>query len=163
MNKIDDILERLQSAEQPVVECPDELTERIMSEIWFRREDSPPAPPLREGSGMGTADELPLSKSNCNRSLPLGRAGGESAGERAWALPLIRTVLSIAALWLVGFFIYSTSETIAQRPRKQQDLPYYTYSISSGSTLKDVYTSRQRKGKSTISYTQFRSKLYENK
>ena len=108
MNKIDDILERLQSAEQPVVECPDELTERIMSEIWFRREDSPPAPPLREGSGMGTADELPLSKSNCNRSLPLGRAGGESAGERAWALPLIRTVLSIAALGLsaaLGIFV----------------------------------------------------------
>lgn len=123
MNKTDEILERLQRAQQPAIDNPDELTERI----------------------MGSLDALPTE----TKSVRL--------------LPLVRTVLSIAALWLIGLFIYTTIDTPAPQLRKQQGLTYYTYSISNGSTLKDVYTSRQRKGNSPLSYTQLRSKLYENK
>ena len=33
MNKIDDILDRLQQAQQPTIDAPDELTERIMASL----------------------------------------------------------------------------------------------------------------------------------
>lgn len=131
MNKTDDILERLRTAQQPVIDDPDELTERIMGSL--DAQDS--------------------------------QATTFSLKGRQWdgSLIIIRTVLSIAALWLIGLFIYTTSDTPAHQLHEQQGLPYYTYSVSSGSTLKDVYTSRQRKGNSPLSYTQLRSKLYENK
>lgn len=131
MNKTDEILERLRTAQQPVIDDPDMLLERIMG-------------------------SLDVQDSKANTLSLTGRVGDR-------ALLIIRTVLSIAALWLIGLFIYTTSDTPAHQLREQQGLLYYTYSISTGSTLKDVYTSRQRKGNSTLSYTQLRSKLYENK
>ena len=131
MNKTDEILERLRTAQQPVIDDPDMLLERIMGSL--DAQDS--------------------------------QATTFSLKGRQWdgSLVIIRTVLSIAALWLIGLFIYTTSDTPAHQLHEQQGLPYYTYSVSSGSTLKDVYTSRQRKEKTTVSYTQLRSKLYENK
>lgn len=131
MNKTDEILERLRTAQQPVIDDPDMLLERIMG-------------------------SLDVQDSKANTLSLTGRVGDRT-------LLIIRTVLSIAALWLIGLFIYTTSDTPAHQLREQQGLLYYTYSISSGSTLKDVYTSRQRKEKTTVSYTQLRSKLYENK
>ena len=131
MNKTDEILERLRTAQQPVIDNPDELMERIMG-------------------SLDTQD---------SKATTLSLTGRVGDG----ALLIIRTVLSIAALWLIGLFIYTTSDTPAHQLCEHQGLPYYTYSVSSGSTLKDVYTSRQRKENLTFSYTQLRSKLYENK
>ena len=74
----------------------------------------------------------------------------------------LRTVSSIAAAWLIGLFLYqqaSASEPLIQ----SNEVPhYYNSHLSTGSTLKDVYTSRQTKHQ-FISYTQLRKMIYENK
>ena len=117
MNNIDDILQRLQAAEQPMIDHPDELTERIMKGL--DSQDSPPA----------------------------------------LILPLIRTVLSLAALWIIGFFIYLQFESAT--PVVQEALPERG---TGASTLKDIYKDYLCQDcKKTISYTQLRNKLYENK
>ena len=74
----------------------------------------------------------------------------------------LRIVSSVAAIWLIGLFFYQ--QTISSEPSLQSnEVPhYYTYQLSTGSTLKDVYTSRQTKDQ-LISYTQLRKMIYENK
>ena len=70
----------------------------------------------------------------------------------------IRTISSIAAVLLVGLFLYQHLPT-----KKVNEVPhYYTSNSTAGSTLKYVYTSRPQRDKS-LSYTQFRTMLYENK
>ena len=132
MNSIDNILERLQSAEQPVIDNPDELTERIMKSL----------------------------------------DATDSSSKVITLLPIVRAILSIAALWIIGFFIYLqfddqlltgplsllpslSGEGSGERPRGE---------ASGASTLREVYKKRLCADcKNTISYTQLRSKLYENK
>ena len=85
------------------------------------------------------------------------RAGGGS-----FILPIVRTVLSLAALWIIGFFIYLQFESAAPTEAKA------TLPLGGGqegaSTLKDVYKDYLCQDcKNTISYTQLRNKLYENK
>ena len=74
----------------------------------------------------------------------------------------LRIISSVAAAWLIGLFLYqqaSASEPLIQ----SNEVPhYYTSHLSTGSTLKDVYTSRQTKHQ-FISYTQLRKMIYENK
>jgi hypothetical protein len=74
----------------------------------------------------------------------------------------LRTISSIAAIWLVGLFFYQ--QTAASEPSLQSnEVPHnYISHPSTGSTLKDVYTSRQTK-QQLISYTQLRKMIYENK
>ena len=74
----------------------------------------------------------------------------------------LRTISSIAAIWLVGLFFYQ--QTAASEPSLQSnEVPHnYISHLSTGSTLKDVYTSRQTK-QQLISYTQLRKMIYENK
>ena len=74
----------------------------------------------------------------------------------------LRIVSSVAAIWLVGLFFYQ--QTISSESSLQSnEVPhYYTSQLSTGSTLKDVYTSRQTKDQ-LISYTQLRKMIYENK
>ncbi len=74
----------------------------------------------------------------------------------------LRIVFSVAAIWLIGLFFYQ--ETISSESSLQSnEVPhYYTSQLSTGSTLKDVYTSRQTKDQ-LISYTQLRKMIYENK
>ena len=127
MKNIDEIMERLQAAEQPVIDHADELTERIMKGL------TPVPSPVREGRTVSF-------------------------------LPLIRTVLSLAALWLIGFFIYLQFESVP--PPEAMALPP-TGGAGRGAgapTLSDVYKKLLCEDcKKTISYTQIRSKLYENK
>ena len=68
------------------------------------------------------------------------------------------SVSSLAAVLLVGLFLYQ------HKPNGNvNEVPhYYTSNLSAGSTLRDVYTSRQHKEK-FLSYTQFKTMLYENK
>ena len=73
----------------------------------------------------------------------------------------LRIISSVAAIWLVGLFFYQ--QTAASEPSLQSnEVPHnYISHLSTGSTLKDVYTSRQRKDQ-LISYTQLKKMIYEN-
>ena len=130
MNNIDNILERLQSAEQPVLDNPEELTERVMRSL---------------NSQVSKVTIPSLTERVIARSLPI-----------------LRTVLSIAALWLVGFFIYLQID--AAPPVAEQALPSMEGLERGASTLRDVYKGYLCQDcKETISYTQLRYMLYENK
>ena len=74
----------------------------------------------------------------------------------------LRIISSVAAIWLVGLFFYQ--QISASEPSLQSnEVPHnYISHLSTGSTLKDVYTSHQTK-QQLIRYTQFRKKIYENK
>ena len=128
MDKIDDILERL-SAQQPDIDNPSELTDRILANLPERRE----APHRQE----------------------------ETTSQTYRFLTLLRVVFSIAAIWLVGLFLY-VNKPVSVTQRKMDVVHYYTNTLPAGSTLKDVYTSRRQKDKQ-ISYTQLRTKYYEKK
>ena len=171
MNNIDDILQRLQEAEQPVIDNPDELTERIM------KETHPLTLPVRKGRRLRAAFErskaLPLTGERgegLTPSLPLGACDASSSNSeseegrvRGWSsLLIIRTVLSLAALWIIGFFIYLQFESVTPTEAKVS-LPFGG-DKAGASTLKDVYKDYLCQDcKNTISYTQLRNKLYENK
>ena len=128
MDKIDDILERL-SAQQPDIDNPSELTDRILANLPERRE----APHRQE----------------------------ETTSQTCRFLTLLRVVSSIAAIWLVGLFLY-VNKPVSVTQRKMDVVHYYTNTLPAGSTLKDVYTSSRQKDK-RISYTQLRTKYYEKK
>ena len=128
MDKIDDILERL-SAQQPDIDNPSELTDRILANLPERRE----APHRQE----------------------------ETTSQTCRFLTLLRVVSSIAAIWLVGLFLY-VNKPVSVTQRKMDVVHYYTNILPAGSTLKDVYTSSRQKDK-RISYTQLRTKYYEKK
>ena len=74
----------------------------------------------------------------------------------------LRIISSVAAIWLVGLFF--SQQIYASEPSLQSnEVPHnYISHLSTGSTLKDVYTSRQTK-QQLISYTQLRKMIYENK
>lgn len=128
MDKIDDILERL-SAQQPDIDNPSELTDRILANLPERREAS--------------------------------HRQEETTSLTYRFLTLLRVVSSIAAIWLVGLFLY-VNKPVSVTQRKMDVVHYYTNTLPAGSTLKDVYTSRRQKDK-RISYTQLRTKYYEKK
>ena len=75
-------------------------------------------------------------------------------------LPIVRTVLSLAAMWIVGFFIYLQYEAY---PRGGMEGAPVVAS-EGASTLREVYKYRLCQDcKKTISYTQIKNRLYENK
>ena len=99
--------------------------------------------------------ELTLGEAEYNsllakKSLPFG--GGLERG-RGW----VSAISSMAAVLLVGLFLYQhiPNGNVNEVPH------YYTSNLSAGSTLRNVYTSRQHKEK-ILSYTQFKTMLYEN-
>ena len=69
----------------------------------------------------------------------------------------LRAISSIAAVLLVGLFLYQhlPEENVNEVPH------YYTLNSTAGNTLKNVYTSRQHQEK-ILSYTRFKTMLYEN-
>ena len=74
----------------------------------------------------------------------------------------LRTISSIAAIMLIGLFFYQQSSASEPNIPSNEVPHYYTSNLTAGSTLKDVYTSRQQRDQ-FISYTQFRQMRYENK
>ena len=75
-----------------------------------------------------------------------------------WRLVLGRAlqyVSSIAAVLLIGLFLYQQHETVNEVPH------YNTTRLAAGCTLKNVYA-RQQQG-NFITYNQIRKMLYENK
>ncbi|MBR3433401.1 MAG: hypothetical protein IKH05_07670 [Bacteroidaceae bacterium] len=67
------------------------------------------------------------------------------------------SVSSLAAVLLVGLFLYqhTPNGNVNEVPH------YYTSNLSAGCTLKNVYQRRQHQVK-TLSYTRFKTMLYEN-
>lgn len=88
------------------------------------------------------------------KSLPFG--GGLERGRGALVISF-RFISSMAAVLLVGLFLYqhTPNGNVNEVPH------YYTSNFAAGSTLKNVYTSRQHQEK-TLSYTRFKTMLYEN-
>ena len=74
----------------------------------------------------------------------------------------LRTISSIAAIMLIGLFFYQQSSASVPNIPSNEVPHYYTSNLTAGSTLKDVYTSRQQRDQ-FISYTQLRQMRYENK
>jgi hypothetical protein len=89
------------------------------------------------------------------KSLPFG--GGLERGRGALVISF-RFISSMAAVLLVGLFLYqhTPNGNVNEVPH------YYTSNLSAGSTLKNVYQKRQHQVK-TLSYTRFKTMLYENK
>lgn len=90
--------------------------------------------------------------------LPSSPRGGKETGR---TLIFVRAVLSLAAVWIVGFFIYLKYE--ATVPSKANNTSPFGGGRVEACTLKEVYKSRLCQDcKKSISYTQFRTMLYEN-
>ena len=122
MNKTDDILNRLQN-QFPIIDNPDELTERIMESL----------PETDDRKGVAIAKVL-------------------------------RIISSIAAVWLIGLFIHFHAPLPPFREESDKNIQQHTYNLSSGNTLKNVYTGALRqKDSKQLSYTHLRKMLYENK
>ena len=100
--------------------------------------------------GKLTLGEAEYHSLLAKKSLPFG--GGLERG-RGW----VSAISSMAAVLLVGLFLYQhiPNGNVNEVPH------YYTSNLSAGSTLRNVYTSRQHKEK-FLSYTQFKTMLYEN-
>ena len=99
--------------------------------------------------------------------LTLGEAEYDAIMSQRKAKPsaliiALRTISSIAAIWFVGLFFYQQTSASEPSPQSNEVPHNYISHLSTGSTLKDVYTSRQRKDQ-LISYTQLRKMIYENK
>ncbi len=90
--------------------------------------------------------------------LPSSPRGGKEAGR---TLIFVRAVLSVASMWIVGFFLYLQYEA---SPRGGMEGVISRGGREEASTLKEVYKYRLCQDcKKTISYTQIKSMLYENK
>ena len=75
---------------------------------------------------------------------------------RGWGW--VCSITSMAAVLLVGLFLYQHLPT-----ENTNEVPhYYTSDFSAGSTLRNVYTGHRHQEKH-LSYTQFKTMLYENK
>ena len=75
---------------------------------------------------------------------------------RGWGW--VCSITSMAAVLLVGLFLYQQLPT-----DNTNEVPhYYTSDFSAGSTLRNVYTGHRHQEKH-LSYTQFKTMLYENK
>ena len=75
---------------------------------------------------------------------------------RGWGW--VCSITSMAAVLLVGLFLYQHLPT-----ENTNEVPhYYTSNLTAGSTLRNVYTGRRHQEKH-LSYTQFKTMLYENK
>ncbi|MBQ7180222.1 MAG: hypothetical protein IJR87_02890 [Bacteroidaceae bacterium] len=74
----------------------------------------------------------------------------------------LHIVSSMAAVLLVGLFLYVNKPLVEARTKTNKVPHYYTNARPAGSTLKDVYTNRRQRDR-LISYTQLRKKYYEEK
>ena len=103
--------------------------------------------------------QIDMTEEIMNTPLLTSPRGGKGASR---TLFLVRTVLSLAAMWIVGFFVYLKYE--ATVPSKANNTFPFGGGRVEACTLKEVYKYRFCQDcKKTISYTQIRSMLYEKK
>lgn len=102
--------------------------------------------------------QIDMTEEIMNNPLLTSPRGGKEASR---TLIFVRVVLSMAAMWIVGFFIYLQYDA---SPRGGQEGVISGGGRVEACTLKEVYKSRFCQDcQKTISYTQIKSMLYENK
>ena len=73
-----------------------------------------------------------------------------------------RTVLSAAAIWLIGLFIYQTCIDLNLKNIENKDIAYQIDNLQRISALRSAYVNCRTISKDkTMSYTQFKKMLYE--
>ena len=88
----------------------------------------------------------------------------EVRGKGPAVIKVLRVISSIAAVWLIGLFFHFHAPLTPFQQESDKNIQYHTHNLSSGNTLKIVYTGVQRqKASKQISYTHLRKMLYENK
>ena len=143
MNKTDELLSRLQALEPPVIDNPDELTERIMQSI-----------------------NAPTAQFNAasQRSKGSNAAAARVNGIRRTLFRVLRVVTSVAAVWLIGLFFYVYSVP-ADKHQQVASAPALSTAGSAQrlpGTLQIVRSSLLRSHQpQIISYTQLKKQMYE--
>lgn len=143
MNKTDELLSRLQALEPPVIDNPDELTERIMQSI-----NAPTAQP-NAASQRSKGSNAPTSRVN---------------GTRRTLFRVLRVVTSAAAVWLIGLFFYVYSVPAGQHQQVASAPALSTAGSAERlpGTLQIVRSSLLRSHQpQIISYTQLKKQMYE--
>ena len=138
---MDDLFSRLQAQQPPVIDDPDELTERIMAQL---DEGS-----MRNGSGESVGAD--------SRVCPNG-------SRRPTLFVALRALSSAAAIWLIGvfFYVYSVPTRQPQPTAMSATQSWVGNSQLLSSTLQNVRTSYQRSQQpQMLSYTQLKKQLYE--
>ncbi len=156
MNKITDILNSLRG-QQPVLTDSEALTDSIMQRLDAHTAHPRPLP---KGGESKVAEDTPEKNTSGYESPSLGEGVGvgRPRGE-SFILSAVRIVLSMAAAWLIGLFIYQqlTDE------RALQGSTSYVADLPQGNALKDAYLrSMQRGRKQTLSYTFVKKHINEN-
>jgi hypothetical protein len=143
MNKTDELLSRLQALEPPVIDNPDELTERIMQSI-----------------NAPTAQFNAASQRSKDSNVPAARVNGT----RRTLFRVLRVVTSAAAVWLIGLFFYVYSVP-ADKHQQVASAPALSTAGSAQrlpGTLQIVRSSLLRSHQpQIISYTQLKKQMYE--
>ena len=161
MNKTDELLSRLQALEPPVIDNPDELTERIMA----RLDDGPMS--LHNGSCESVGADSRVCPNSKQQPSHSGRHGGlplHVNGTRWTLFRVLRVVTSVAAVWLIGLFFYVYSVP-ADKHQQVASAPALSTAGSAQrlpGTLQIVRSSLLRSHQpQIISYTQLKKQMYE--
>lgn len=136
MKQVDDIIKSI-NGQQPEIQHPDAFTDWIMDSLPEREEEK--------------VVEMRV------------KAKDTSDGKRDRLMVAIRTVASIAAVWLIGLFVYDYVMTTAEKTGADDSYAYRMINASHGSTPWDVYTYHLgRQKQNHISYSQLKSMINEN-
>ena len=161
MNKTDELLSRLQALEPPVIDNPDELTERIMAQL----DDGPMS--LYNGSSESVGADSRVCPYSKQQPCHSGRHGGlplHANGTRRPLFRVLRVVTSVAAVWLIGLFFYVYSVP-ADKHQQVASAPALSTAGSAQrlpGTLQIVRSSLLRSHQpQIISYTQLKKQMYE--
>ena len=161
MNKTDELLSRLQALEPPVIDNPDELTERIMAQL----DDGSMS--LYNGSSESVGADPRVCPNSKQQPSHSGRHGGlplQANGTRRTLFRVLRVVTSVAAVWLIGLFFYVYSVP-AGRHQQVASAPALSTAGSAQrlpGTLQIVRSSLLRSHQpQIISYTQLKKQMYE--
>ena len=128
-NRIDDILTRLQNEPQPIIPDADQLTDSIMDAL----------PDLEE-------EDLPIEQQRKAKVVPM------------W-FSILRSATSIAAMLIIGVFIYT--QFITEKAASQQQAYNQTY--PSYSTLKIARKCCLESQNKQFSYSQIKRMINENR
>ena len=161
MNKTDELLSRLQALEPPVIDNPDELTERIMAQL----DDGSMS--LHNGSSESVGADSRVCPNSKQQPSHSGRHGGlplQANGTRQTLFRVLRVATSAAAVWLIGLFFYVYSVP-ADKHQQVASAPALSTAASAErlpGTLQIVRSSLLRSHQpQIISYTQLKKQMYE--
>ena len=86
----------------------------------------------------------------------------KTAGSRRAVIRTLYAVSAMAAIWLIGMFVFAGNP--AEHQQNANVAIIHTGQVSRGETLKKMYAVHQQKYQSKqLSYTQLKRMLYENR